>query len=134
MAKKIKVPNARMLKQTLALVSRKAGKRVMSHFEKNFDKQGSETEKGTFVRWAERSSANKSRKPILKDTGRLRKSFKIKFNKGGFSIINPIPYGAIHQQGNDNLPERPIIWHSEEIDNIIVAELDKKVMKMLGIR
>ena len=130
--KKIKIPSSKMLNQTLALVTKTAGKKVMAHFEKNFDNQGAENEKGTFKRWKERSASNKSRKPILKDTGKMRKSFKLKTKKDQFSIKIMVPYARFHQTGTDILPEREMLYHSEKIDDIIVKELDDVILKMLG--
>ena len=130
--KKFKTINQRGLGKALTLSSKKVGKEVLRHFEKNYDKRGFENEEGTFKRWKRRSSSNENKKPILKDTGRLRKGFKLKVEKDGFSIENPIPYAQFIQQGNDKLVARPIIEHSEKIDEIIVDQIDKAIFKLLG--
>ena len=103
----------------------------MEHFKSNFAKGGYEQESGQFVRWAKRKKQYKH--PILKDTKRLQKSFKLKVKKGTIIVENVAPYAGYVQEGSSNNAERPIVYNSKELDEIVLKEINKAVLGMLGI-
>ena len=129
---KIKLPNQRMLNRTIALVSKSVAKKTLKHFQKNFAKGGFENPSGQFERWAKRK--HKHNHPLLKKTKKLQKSFKTNFKRNGFEIENVAPYAGYVQEGTENNPERPILYRSKELDNIVIQELNKGVLKMLGLK
>ncbi len=130
--KKFKLPNKRLLNQTLALVSKRSSKKVLDHFEKTYDKQGFERDSGQFVRWSKRKNS-KNKKPLLKDSGRMRKSFQLKVKKRSFQIVNAVGYASYHQTGTDKMDARPIMYKSKEVDKIVLDEIDRAVKEMLGL-
>jgi len=129
MSKKIKLPK-RIDARALKKISKNAGKQVLKYFKENFNKQGFDDNNGNFERWADRKE--KKRKSLLVDSGRLKKSFKLKVRKNSFEIENVAPYARYQHYGTDDIEARPIVYDNDDTDKIILKAIDKEVFKLLG--
>lgn len=130
MPSKIKIPT-KIDGRVLQKVSKKVGKKVLKHFLDNYSKEGQDDKNGNFQRWADRKN-KKNKKPLLVKSGRMKKSFNISFSKNGFEIENVAKYAKYHQYGTENLPEREMLYNSKEVGKIIIEEIDKVVLELLG--
>ncbi len=128
--RKFKFPTLRKIKRNLALASKAGAKKTLTHFQKNFYKGGYEEESGKFVRWAERKKKYKHK--LLKKTKRLEKSYKLSFKKEGFNIQNVAPYSKYVQEGSKNNEERPLLYNSKELDEIMLKEINKKILDLFS--
>ena len=90
-----------------------------------FDSEGSHiTSKGQKLAQRtiiDRLKAGFAAGPILKRTGRLKRSFKAsKLNNKELNIGSNVSYFAQHQQGGGNIPRRQILAHSNKmIKNVL---------------
>lgn len=67
---------------------------LMDEFDRNFER------KAFFSRaWQRRAGAYRSDKPLLIDTGRLRRSIKAAVQGNSLSFTSTEPYAAIHNEG-----------------------------------
>lgn len=113
-------------------LNNRAGKKVLKVFEKNYDKQVFQGDNGRRKRWAKRKEPDTD--PILRDTGRMRKSFQFRSSAKGFEIKNTAPYAHYHQEGTDDMVARPIIYHSKTIDKIIEKEIFDSLDDLFGVK
>ena len=130
---KITKIDKRILKKTLKVVAKHASKKLLKFYERDFAKGGYRKEKGGngFVRWAKRKKSYPH--PILKKTKRLQKSFRSGIVRFGFEIVNTTPYAQWHQEGTDNMAARPVLTWSKKSEKIVVDEVKKQVLKLLGL-
>lgn len=95
---------------------------LLESIQKNFKAEGRP------VKWkplAPSTIANKVKrkgtwKPILVDTGLLRKSNNTDYGKNYAKVVNPIKYGIYHQMGTKKMPARPfMVLQEKDKANII---------------
>lgn len=54
---------------------------------------------------------------LLENTGRLRKSFRVKSSTRTMTVENRAPYAKYHQRGTRRMPARPFMgWGPEELE------------------
>lgn len=112
-------------------IRNKMAKKAVKFFQVNFTKQGKRD--SGFTRWKDRQVS--TNKPMLFDTGKMKKSFKI-VNKSVdiFQIINTADYSGFHNEGTENLPKREILYESEELMGELNDIILDEVSKILGFK
>ncbi|MGL5133074.1 MAG: phage virion morphogenesis protein [Planktothrix sp.] len=88
---------------------------VLNDIAKNFAKQAFDGQK-----WKARKRNPRKRdkkRAILVDTGRLRRSFRVKLATPELVIIaTDIPYAQYHNEGTDKMPKRQFIGMSRQLE------------------
>lgn len=118
-------------KSEIILIRNKMSKQAIKFFQINYTKQG--VKDGGFTRWKDRKK--NTGKPILFDSGRMKKSFKIR-NKSAdtFEILNTAPYSGFHNDGDGHLPQREILYQSEELLEELEEVILDEVSKIFGFK
>jgi len=93
--------------------------------------------------WKPRSKKSRSKndkkfgsikRPILFDTGELKKGFRYRVINNGFRIYNNVEHGQYHNEGTSKLPKREFLYESEnlikEMEKEITKEFSEKISKM----
>lgn len=123
--------NEEIINRIESKATKKAGDAVLLYFIKNFSNEGYVAD-STFVRWKDRKDT-KNKKPLLYDTGDMKKSFHLELGKGFFMISNTKEYSKYHQSGTEHMPKRQMLYTDKNIDKIIedavIAEFDKLFKK-----
>lgn len=99
---------------------------VINDIAENFQKQAFDG-----VKWKPRKRNLRKRdakRAILVDTGRLRRSFRVKLATTEVIIIStPIPYAQFHNEGTAKLPKRQFIGMSKQLE----ASIDRAIAGLL---
>lgn len=118
-------------KSEIILIRNKMAKKAVKFFQINYTKQG--VKDGGFTRWKDRKK--NTGKPILFDTGKMKKSFKI-VNKSAdtFIIKNTANYSGYHNDGGGDLPKREILYESKELLDELEEVILEQVAKIFGFK
>ena len=94
-----------------APLMRRIGIKLLNEITENF-----QSEKNEDVKWtplaettiAQRRLMGKGAK-ILQDTGRLKGSFEMEYNRDRVKVGTTVVYAHFHEFGTDNIPKRPFM-------------------------
>lgn len=119
-----------IIRRVESKATQKAGKAVLKFFLDNYTNEGYYLN-GTFTPWSRRRNPE-NKKPLLWDTGDMKKSFHIQFGTNSFKILNTAPYSKYHQGGTPNMDKRPILYDDKKIEEIIETIVDEEFNKIFN--
>lgn len=102
--------------------------------EKNFAAQGFITGPGKVIKWKKRKFNVDPGRPILIKTGNMKNSIRIvSATSHKAKILSPVPYSAKHNLGLGNLPARPFMAASPELDRQCRKVIKEHVDKIFNV-
>lgn len=118
----------------------KLANQAVNHFSDNFQKQGFETQRWKEVKrripdtpeykYPKRKGLSRRTKPILVNTGRLRRAVAASKKLSTFNLIKlvvDLPYAIYHNEGTDNTPQRKFIGDSAALRRKQINLIDKEI-------
>jgi len=96
------------------------------HFEEGFKNGGGQTD-ASATGWKRLSNGNKS---YLTKTGRLRRSLKVRKQRGSYIVITDVPYAKYHNYARYG-KQREFIGKSRKLERKMNALIRKKYSKIL---
>lgn len=108
----------------------------------NFQKQGFETKKGTYTKWPEKKTINRSspgNQATLVSTGRLRRSWQSESTADAHKVVfrSSTPYAAVHNEGlragkppGFTMPQRQMIGESPALNSRVESKVDMVMKKI----
>lgn len=101
-------------------------------FLTQYEKQQYDKGKG-IVKWQARQKQKPTK--LLVDTGRLKNSIRV-YNKttDSFRIATSVPYAHYHNEGTQNIPARPFLYQSNELDRQVEKLIEEKLNKLFNVR
>ena len=96
------------------------------HFEEGFKKGGGQTD-ASATGWKRLSSGKKS---YLTNTGRLRRSLKVRQQRGSYIVITTVPYAKYNNNARYG-KQREFIGRSRKLERKMISIIRKKYSKIL---
>lgn len=108
---------------------------IRNYFVNSFKRQGFDGQKWQEVKRREKENQTaKDKKPILIQTGRLRRSVNESIRKTTWQEIVlgiDTPYAKYHNEGTDRIPKRQFMGDSKELQTKIEARIEKEIKKII---
>jgi phage gpG-like protein len=108
---------------------------IRNYFVNSFRRQGFDGQKWQEVKRREKENQTaKDKKPILIQTGRLRRSVNESIRKTTWQeIILGIdtPYAVYHNEGTDKIPKRQFMGQSKELDEKVKNRIERTIKKII---
>lgn len=108
---------------------------IRNYFVNSFKRQGFDGQKWQEVKRREKENQTaKDKKPILIQTGRLRRSVNESIRKTTWEEIVlgiDTPYAKYHNEGTDRIPKRQFMGDSKELQTKIQARIEKEIKKII---
>ena len=108
---------------------------IRNYFVNSFRRQGFDGQKWQEVKRREKENQTaKDKKPILVQTGRLRRSVNESIRKTTWEEIVlgiDTPYAIYHNQGTDKIPKRQFMGQSKELDEKVKNRVEKTIKKII---
>jgi phage gpG-like protein len=108
---------------------------IRNYFVNSFRRQGFDGQKWQEVKRREKENQTaKDKKPILIQTGRLRRSVNESIRKTTWDEIVlgiDTPYAKYHNEGTDKIPKRQFMGQSKELDEKVKNRIEKTIKKII---
>jgi phage gpG-like protein len=108
---------------------------IRNYFVNSFRQQGFDGQKWQEVKRREKENQTaKDKKPILVQTGRLRRSVNESIRKTTWEEIVlgiDTPYAIYHNQGTDKIPKRQFMGQSKELDEKVKNRVERTIKKII---
>lgn len=108
---------------------------IRNYFVNSFKRQGFDGQKWQDVkRHQKEKQTAKDKKPILIQTGRLRRSVNESIRKTSWEEIVlgiDTPYAKYQNEGTDRIPKRQFMGDSKELKTIIHNRIEKEIKKII---
>ena len=142
----------RLFKESINNMPKEIGRMAVTHFKHGFDTGGGQTD-DSIGGWKERKKSNifakndkrrgwvkGAEKPILYDTGALKRSIRLGIASRNMIRIyaKGIVYGRIHNDGLEGnafghrfkMPKRNFLGHSKKLDEKIIYYINTELRKL----
>lgn len=108
---------------------------IRNYFVNSFKRQGFDGQKWQEVKRREKNNPTaKDKKPILIQTGRLRRSVNESIRKTTWEEIVlgiDTPYAIYQNEGTDTIPKRQFMGDSKELQKTIHNRIEKTIKKII---